>query len=345
MKICCLSDFSYKKLNYKQYVIDSKLRYFKPHATKIEKSFAEEISFSLSQDSKFINPKFFYDSKGSSLFESICLLPEYYPTRTELGILKNLESDLLPYLDEETKLVELGSGASVKTRVIIDIFTKLQSKTDYFPIDISEILTESSEQLLKDYETLHITGIIDTYEGGLEFLKNYDKKKNLIIFLGSSFGNFTPNDGKIFLKNIFSMMKPGDLFLIGLDLVKDKHILESAYDDSADITAQFNLNVLSRINNELDGDFDLSKFSHYSIYNENDQRIEMNLKSLVSQFVIISKSNLLLNLEKNELIHTEYSHKYNVNQIKQILCDAGFEIKKMWLDEKKYFSLTLVSKN
>jgi len=345
MKICCLSDFSYKKLNYKQYVIDSKLRYFKPHATKIEKSFAEEISFSLSQDSKFINPKFFYDSKGSSLFESICLLPEYYPTRTELGILKNLESDLLPYLDEETKLVELGSGASVKTRVIIDIFTKLQSKTDYFPIDISEILTESSEQLLKDYETLHITGIIDTYEGGLEFLKNYDKKKNLIIFLGSSFGNFTPNDGKIFLKNIFSTMKSGDLFLIGLDLVKDKHILESAYDDSADITAQFNLNVLSRINNELDGDFDLSKFSHYSIYNENDQRIEMNLKSLVSQSVIISKSNLLLNLEKNELIHTEYSHKYNVNQIKQILCDTGFEIKKMWLDEKKYFSLTLVSKN
>ena len=345
MKICCLSDFSYKKLNYKQYVIDAKLRYFKPHATKIEKSFAEEISFSLSQDSKFINPKFFYDSKGSSLFESICLLPEYYPTRTELGILKNLESDLLPYLDEETKLVELGSGASVKTRVIIDIFTKLQSKTDYFPIDISEILTESSEQLLKDYETLHITGIIDTYEGGLEFLKNYDKKKNLIIFLGSSFGNFTPNDGKIFFKNIFSTMKSGDLFLIGLDLVKDKHILESAYDDSADITAQFNLNVLSRINNELDGDFDLSKFSHYSIYNENDQRIEMNLKSLVSQSVIISKSNLLLNLEKNELIHTEYSHKYNVNQIKQILCDTGFEIKKMWLDEKKYFSLTLVSKN
>ena len=340
-----MNDFSDKKLDYKQYVVDSKLRYFKPHATKIEKSFAEEISFSLSQNSKFINPKFFYDSKGSSLFESICLLPEYYPTRTELGILKNLESDLLPFLDEQTKLVELGSGASVKTRVLIDIFTKLQIKTEYFPIDISEILTESSEQLLKDYETLHITGIIDTYEGGLEFLKNYDEKKNLIIFLGSSFGNFTPNNGKEFLKNIFSTMKSGDLFLIGLDLVKDKNILESAYNDSADITAQFNLNVLSRINDELDADFDLNNFSHYSIYNEIDQRIEMNLKSLVSQSVIISKSNLLLNLEKNELIHTEYSHKYQVNQIKKILCDAGFEIKKMWLDDKKYFSLTLVSKN
>jgi len=340
-----LNDFSDKKLDYKQYVVDSKLRYFKPHATKIEKSFAEEISFSLSQNSKFINPKFFYDSKGSSLFESICLLPEYYPTRTELDILKNLESDLLPFLDEQTKLVELGSGASVKTRVLIDIFTKLQTKTEYFPIDISEILTESSEQLLKDYDTLHITGIIDTYEGGLEFLKNYDEKKNLIIFLGSSFGNFTPNNGKEFLKNIFSTMKSGDLFLIGLDLVKDKNILESAYNDSADITAQFNLNVLSRINDELDADFDLNNFSHYSIYNEIDQRIEMNLKSLVSQSVIISKSNLLLNLEKNELIHTEYSHKYQVNQIKKILCDAGFEIKKMWLDDKKYFSLTLVSKN
>ncbi|RCL30848.1 MAG: L-histidine N(alpha)-methyltransferase [Nitrosopumilus sp.] len=340
-----MNNFSDKKLDYKQYVVDSKLRYFKPHATKIEKSFAEEISFSLSQNSKFINPKFFYDSKGSSLFESICLLPEYYPTRTELGILKNLESDLLPFLDEQTKLVELGSGASVKTRVLIDIFTKLQTKTEYFPIDISEILTESSEQLLKDYGTLHITGIIDTYEGGLEFLKNYDEKKNLIIFLGSSFGNFTPNSGKEFLKNIFSTMKSGDLFLIGLDLVKDKNILESAYDDSADITAQFNLNVLSRINDELDADFDLNNFSHYSIYNEIDQRIEMNLKSLVSQSVIISKSNLLLNLEKNELIHTEYSHKYQVNQIKKILCDAGFEIKKMWLDDKKYFSLTLVSKN
>ena len=345
MTSCCLSDFSYKKLNYKKYVVDSRLRYFKPHATKIEKSFAEEISFSLSQNSKFINPKFFYDSKGSLLFESICLLPEYYPTRTELGILKNLESDLLPFLDEQTKLVELGSGASVKTRVLIDIFTKLQTKTEYFPIDISEILTESSEQLLKDYDTLHITGIIDTYEGGLEFLKNYDEKKNLIIFLGSSFGNFTPNNGKEFLKNIFSTMKSGDLFLIGLDLVKDKNILESAYNDSADITAQFNLNVLSRINDELDADFDLNNFSHYSIYNEIDQRIEMNLKSLVSQSVIISKSNLLLNLEKNELIHTEYSHKYQVNQIKKILCDAGFEIKKMWLDDKKYFSLTLVSKN
>ena len=334
-----------KKIEYKQYIVDSQLRYFKPHATKIEKSFAEEISYSLNQNSKFINPKFFYDKKGSELFESICLLPEYYPTRTEISILNKLKHDLPSYLDENINLVELGSGTSVKTRLILDIFTKLQPKTEYFPIDISEILTESSEQLLKDYDTLHITGIIDTYEGGLEFLKSYDDKKNLILFLGSSFGNFTPDDGKLFLEKIFVTMKSGDLFLIGLDLVKDKNILESAYDDSQGVTAKFNLNVLSRINDELDADFDINNFSHYSIYNENDQRIEMNLKSLVSQSVIIGKSNLFLNLDKGELIHTEYSHKYHISQIKKLLSDVGFEFKNMWLDDEKHFSLTLVSKN
>ena len=340
-----MNNFLNKKIEYKQYIVDSQLRYFKPHATKIEKSFAEEISYSLNQNSKFINPKFFYDKKGSELFESICLLPEYYPTRTEISILKKLKHDLPSYLDENINLVELGSGTSVKTRLILDIFTKLQPKTEYFPIDISEILTESSEQLLKDYDTLHITGIIDTYEGGLEFLKSYDDKKNLILFLGSSFGNFTPDDGKLFLEKIFVTMKSGDLFLIGLDLVKDKNILESAYDDSQGVTAKFNLNVLSRINDELDADFDINNFSHYSIYNENDQRIEMNLKSLVSQSVIIGKSNLPLNLDKGELIHTEYSHKYHISQIKKLLSDVGFEFKNMWLDDEKHFSLTLVSKN
>jgi dimethylhistidine N-methyltransferase len=339
-----LNDTIQKHLDYKKYVVDSKLRYFKPHASKIEKTFAEEISSSLIGNSKFISPKFFYDKKGSDLFEKICTLSEYYPTRTEIDILKNLSIELPSYLDETFRLVELGSGASVKTRLILDIFTSLQDTTEYFPIDISEILTESSEQLLKDYDGLHITGIIDTYEGGLEFLKNYDDRKNLIIFLGSSFGNFSPNAGREFLKKINSTMKSGDLFLIGLDLIKDKQILESAYNDSLGVTAQFNLNVLSRINDELDADFNLDNFLHYSIYNKEDQRIEMYLKSLVRQSIIISKSNLLLNLEKNELIHTEYSHKYSLDQIRELLESVGFKINHIWLDDKKYFSLTLVSK-
>ena len=326
-------------------MVSSKLQYFKPHATKIEKTFAEEISSSLNHDSKFISPKFFYDKKGSDLFEKICSLPEYYPTRTEISILRKLQPELSSYIDENFRLVELGSGTSVKTRLILDVLTKLQDSVDYFPIDISEILTESSEELLKNYDGLHITGIIDTYEGGLEFLKNFDKKKNLIIFLGSSFGNFSPNDGFEFLKKINSTMKSGDLFLIGLDLIKDKQILESAYDDSQGVTAKFNLNILSRINDELDADFNLKNFSHLAIYNEEKQRIEMYLKSLVNQSVIVSKSDLLLNLEKDELIHTEHSHKYTLTQIHELLDSVGFEIKHTWLDDKKYFSLTLVSKN
>ncbi|MCH7561260.1 MAG: L-histidine N(alpha)-methyltransferase, partial [Thaumarchaeota archaeon] len=209
-----------KNSGYKKYVVSPKLQYFKTHATKIEKTFAEELSSSLNSDLKFINPKFFYDKKGSDLFEKICTLPEYYPTRTEITILKQLQDELASYLDGNFRLVELGSGTSVKTRLILDILSKLQDNTEYFPIDISEILTESSEQLLKDYDDLHITGIIDTYEGGLEFLKNFDDKKNLIIFLGSSFGNFSPNAGYKFLQKINSMMKSDDLFLIGLDLVK-----------------------------------------------------------------------------------------------------------------------------
>ena len=334
-----------KNLDYKKYVIDSKLQYFKPHASKIEKTFAEEISSSLNRDFKFITPKFFYDKKGSDLFEKICTLPEYYPTRTEITILKNLQTELPSFIDDSFRLVELGSGASVKTRLLLDIFTQMQHTTEYFPIDISEILTESSELLLQDYDNLRITGIIDTYEGGLEFLKNYGSKNNLIIFLGSSFGNFSPADGKTFLEKINSTMNSGDLFLIGLDLVKDSQILESAYDDAQGVTAEFNLNVLSRINNELDANFNLNNFSHHSTYNKEDQRIEMYLKSLTNQSVIISKSNLSLNLEKNELIHTEYSHKYTLEQIKTLLKNTGFKINHTWLDDDTYFSLTLVSKN
>ncbi|HJM25733.1 MAG TPA: L-histidine N(alpha)-methyltransferase [Nitrosopumilus sp.] len=340
-----MSDSVQKNLNYKKYVIDSKLQYFKPHATKIEKTFAEEIRTSLTKNQKSIAPKFFYDKKGSNLFEKICSLPEYYPTRTEISILKKLQTELPDFIDDSFRLVELGSGASVKTRLLLDIFTNLQERIDYFPIDISEILAESSEQLLADYNDLHITGIIDTYEGGLEFLQNYDDKKNLILFLGSSFGNFSPDDGYAFLQKINSAMKSNDLFLIGLDLVKDIQVLESAYNDSQGITAKFNLNVLSRINDELDADFDLINFKHHAIYNKEDQRIEMYLKSLVNQSIIISKSNLSLNLNKDELIHTEYSRKFQVSEIRKLLISTGFKIKNIWLDDAENFSISLVSKN
>lgn len=339
-----MTEYAQKNLFYKKYIIDSKLQYFKPHSTKIEKSFSDEISSGLSGPSKSISPKFFYDKKGSDLFEQICNLPEYYPTRTEIKILKNLKPELIKHIDDSFRLVELGSGASIKTRLILDIFAQIQDKIEYFPIDISEILAESSELLLRDYENLHITGIIDTYEGGLEFIEQFDDKKNLIIFLGSSYGNFSPSDGKIFLKKISSIMKKEDLFLIGLDLIKEKEILENAYDDSQGVTAKFNLNVLSRINDELDGDFVLDNFQHVANYNEKKQRVEMYLKSLVNQSVLISKPKIEFKLKQGELIHTEHSHKYSIPQIKHLMDDSGFEIKQIWLDDKKHFSLTLASK-
>lgn len=331
--------------NFKEYIVNSRLNYFKPNSKVEKNSFADEISEGLNQNSKFIQPKFFYDSIGSRLFEKICSLPEYYPTRTEISILKKLQSDLPNFLDGDFRLIELGSGSSTKTRLILDILSKNQSKLEYFPIDISEILTESSELLLKDYPKLKITGIIDTYEGGLEFLKDYDSKNNLVIFLGSSYGNFSPDDGLDFLIKINSMMKSNDLFLIGLDLVKDKSILESAYNDSQNITAEFNLNVLNRINNELDANFVLENFRHYSIYNDQKQRIEMYVESLLNQTVTIGKSSAQIYLKKNELIHTEFSHKFQIHQIENLLKQSGFNLIKIWLDDKQHYSLSLASKN
>ncbi len=332
-------------LEYSEYRIDSDIIYFKPDSTKSEKTFAEEIQYSLNQAQKFISPKFFYDKTGSMLFEKICTLPEYYLTRTEIKILKKLKNDLPEYLDKQFRLVELGSGSSIKTRLRLDIFDELHDKIEYMPIDISEILKESSKSLQRDYDHLHITGIVDTYEKGLEFLKEYDEKHNLIAFLGSSFGNFSPDEGFEFLKKINKTMKESDLFLIGLDLIKEKEILEKAYDDSQGITAKFNLNVLRRINQELDGDFDLEKFTHVAQYNDDENRIEMYLRSLEKQTVQISKANITLTLEENELIHTENSYKYSVSKISKLFENTGFIINKIWQDENNHYAIVLASKH
>lgn len=330
---------------YENHVLNPRLNCFKPHSKKTEQTFAQEISSSLTGDSKSISPKYFYDDKGSQLFEKICELPEYYLTRTEIKILNQIQNDLKSYLTENMRLVELGSGSSIKTRLILDVFDKIQSKIEYFPIDISDILKDGCQQLLDDYEKLHVTGIIDTYHGGLEFIKNFDDTPNLIAFLGSSFGNFSETDGNNFLKQINSSMKDSDYFLIGLDLVKEKEILENAYDDTKGITAKFNLNVLSRINEELDGNFDLDNFSHHAIFNESEQRIEMYLKSSSNHSVTIPKSNLKIDFQEDELIHTEHSHKYTIPQIEKMLENAGFDINRIWQDEKRHYALILCSKN
>ena len=334
-----------REREYEKFIVDDRLCYYEPSKNKLNKTFVEELSSSLNQKQKSIHPKFFYDKKGSKLFEKICKLSEYYLTRTEISILTQLHDKLPAYLNGEFRLVELGSGSSQKTRLLISILEKLYRQIEYFPIDISKILKESTTTLLDDYKNLHMTGVIDNYESGLEFVKNYDNKKNLIVFLGSSFGNFDYEPGLKFLETTNSAMKDNDLFLIGLDLVKDRNVLERAYDDSQGVTAQFNLNVLSRINSELDSNFSVDKFAHHTVYNENENRVEIYLRSLENQTVNISKAGIVLEIKQGELIHTENSYKYTIPKIKEMFSSTGFRIRDMWFDEKHYFCLALLSKN
>ena len=334
-----------KELGYTKHVLGECLSYFKPSSKKTQKTFAQELSYSFNQKQKSINPKFFYDEKGSYLFKKICTLPEYYISRTEVALLRQLEEKLPNHLNGNFRLVELGSGSSTKTRTLIDILEKSQKHIEYFPIDISDILRDSCKELHNDYKNLCITGIIDDYEPALELVKNYDDKNNLIVFLGSSFGNYDPKAGLRFLQKINSLMKNNDLFLLGLDLTKDETVLEKAYNDSQGITAQFNLNVLSRINSELDANFDINKFVHHAVYNKNQNRIEMYLRSLEKQIVNIPKADLVLEIKKDELIHTENSFKFTISQIKEMSALSNFQIQDIWCDKKRYFGLVLLSKN
>jgi len=338
------TDLKQELLGYQSHSIQKNLKYFKPTKTSTTATFAEEIRNTLQHTKKSISPKFFYDESGSKIFDEICLLPEYYPYNAESEILQKVEQKLLPYLSEEFHLVELGSGSSLKTRLLIDVLFKSQKYLQYFPIDISEILDQSAKNLCKDYPNLSVTGVVDTFENGLDFIENYDNTPNLITFLGSSFGNFDKSNGIKFLKKISSLMKSSDLFLIGLDLKKDQEILYNAYNDAQNITAKFNLNVLKRINDELGANFNLEKFEHHAIYNEEKGRVEMYLRSLSEQSVIVPKSELSINLLKDELIHTENSHKFSVNQIESLLFDTNLEKLEMWFDSRNYFTLVLAKK-
>ena len=332
-------------LGYQSYTIQKNLKYFKPTKTSTTVTFAQEISNTLQQSKKSISPKFFYDEEGSKIFDEICSLPEYYPYNSETEILEKIEQKLLPYLSDEFHLVELGSGSSIKTRLLIDVLFKSQKYLQYFPIDISEILDESAKNLCMDYQNLTVTGVVDTFENGLDFIENYDDKPNLITFLGSSFGNFGQSEGISFLKKINSIMKSDDLFLIGLDLKKDSNVLHKAYNDTKNTTAKFNLNVLKRINDELGGNFNLENFEHHAVYNEKECRIEMYLRSLSEQSVKIKKSDLSIGLSKDELIHTENSHKFSLIQIESSLRDSNFEKLEIWFDSKNYFALVLAKKS
>ncbi len=306
---------------------------------------ADELYHSLRQRSRYIPPKFFYDRRGSELFEQICDLPEYYLSRAETEILSRIKFELPGLLDGNFRLVELGSGSSVKTCHVLDALEQSQSSLEYVPIDISEFLEDSAHDLLKKYPGIDIVGIMDTYENGLGFIRKNGTSKNLIAFFGSSFGNFARGEGARFLRTVYDSMNGGDLFMMGLDLVKERDVLECAYDDKQGVTARFNLNVLERINRDLDANFDLDGFSHHSMYNEEGMRIEMYIRSLRDQTVMIPKAGLSLRLAKGELIHTENSHKFSIPQIGSLMADSGFKILRLWQDSGKRFAMLLASKN
>ena len=333
-----------KTLEYQRITVQDNLEYFKSHDIKNQKTFAKDIKLSLNRESKSISPKYFYDDCGSKLFDQICKLPEYYPYVCELSILKNIGRDLIPHLTSYVKLVELGSGSSTKTRLLVDALFQSQEHVEYFPIDISDVLIDSAKELCIDYKNLKVTGIIDTYENGLDFLEDYDETPNLITFLGSSFGNFSEKEGSDFLKRIHNLMKSSDYFLVGLDLKKDNNVLFKAYNDTRGITAKFNLNILERINKELGADFKISEFVHQAYFNESKGRVEMYLRSQSNQTVTIPKADFSLKLFKNELIHTENSHKFTMSQVHTIFKKSGLNIVQVWFDTKKYFVLILAKK-
>lgn len=331
-------------LGYKKYELDDRVSYFKSDNSSKE-TFSSDIITGLKQKQKILHPKYFYNDAGSKLFEQICKLDEYYLTRSEIEILESFHVELSMHLVNEYNLIELGSGSSYKTKFILDILHRKQDNVEYFPIDISNILKHSIGHLSTDYDKLKIIGIIDTYEHGLRFVKQYQNKKNLVMFLGSSFGNFMPDEGKIFLKNISESMKSGDLFLIGLDLKKDAQILEDAYNDSNGVTGKFNLNILSRINTELDANFDLGKFEHDSIFNEHEGKIEMHLRSLTDQKITISKTNDEIYISEGESIITENSYKFTELEIKSMISNSGLEVSQIWYDKRNFYSLVLAKKN
>lgn len=306
-------------------------------------SFAEDVLLGLSACRKTLSPKYLYDEIGSQLFEKICDLPEYYPTRTERRIIERNISEIISVCSPETELVELGSGSSTKTRLIIEAFLKKYHKLNYIPIDISRsILVESARFLQKKYPKIHISGLVSDYIKALNYLTNHHHDHKMIIFLGSSIGNFATDESLIFLEEIRKSLAPSDMLLIGMDLVKSENILIPAYDDVQGVTAKFNLNLLVRINRELGGRFDLDKFRHRAIFNKAQSRVEMHIVSIQKQTVRVDYFDREFNFEQGETIHTENSHKYSPLSITQMAERTGFEVVNCWYDENKWFSLNLM---
>ena len=304
----------------------------------------KDVIFGLTKPQKSLPPRYLYDDKGSQLFEQICELPEYYPTRTEAGILQAKASEIA-IITGQCELVELGSGSSTKTRWLLDAYQELGHSLHYVPIDVSAgILKDSSQQLLSDYPSLQIKGWVGTYQQTLSQLHHNPVEKRLVLFLGSTLGNFSQNQCDNFFAQINSVLETGDYFLLGIDLQKPREVLEAAYNDSQGVTADFNLNVLSHLNRLFNGNFDLNLFSHRAIYNQIENQIEMHLHCHQSHLFTLENLDLNVKFNQGETILTEISRKFNLSQMQKYLQTQNLNPVKVYTDSKQWFGLILAKR-
>jgi dimethylhistidine N-methyltransferase len=300
--------------------------------------FLTEAVAGLSESPRTLPCKFFYDERGSELFLEICDLPEYYVTRTELLILKEHGTEIGDELGAGLELIGLGTGTGTKTRLLIE---KLRDPIAYVPVDISrEQLEQSSALFRKLFPTLEVLPVCADYLQPVALpLPGRPPARRVIYFPGSTIGNFEPLDARAFLRRVRRICAPGDGLLIGVDLKKDRQILEQAYNDKAGVTAQFNLNLLVRANRELGADFDLSRWHHRAVFNEKESRIEMHLVSEVAQTVRLGEGEF--HFTAGETIITEFSYKHSRASFIALARAAGFDFRKLWTDDEQLFGVFL----
>lgn len=298
----------------------------------------DEVLQGLASRPRRIAPKFFYDEHGSRLFDAICELPEYYLTRTEMGILESCAEEVARLAGPETTLIELGSGASRKIRLLLEAVRPRR----YFGIDISrEFLRQSVERLAQDYPWLEVHAACADFMQDLNLPSGAEQGKKLAFFPGSTIGNFEPFEALIFLQQVRRMVQPDGALLIGVDLKKDPTLLHAAYNDSAGITAQFNLNLLQRLRAELGAEINPQGFKHRAFYNAARGRIEMHLVSHCAQDIRIHGQRF--HFESGESIHTENSYKYTLDEFHAIARSAGLRPRQVWLDAAQLFSVHYLS--
>jgi dimethylhistidine N-methyltransferase len=300
-----------------------------------------DVVAGLAADPKTLPCKYFYDAVGSQLFERICDTPEYYPTRTERGILTRNAADIAA-LTGPCEVVELGSGSASKTRILLEAYSRRAEEVHFVPIDVSEsILRESSRELVDRYDGLSIRGFSGTYEQALAALHPAPAPARMFVFLGSTLGNFGASERAAFMARIRGAMAPGEYFLLGIDRRKDPAIIEAAYNDAEGLTARFNLNMLSHLNRRFHGDFVVANFAHRAIYETRRHQIEIYLDSLVAQQATLLDLDLSVSLVEGEAIRTEISKKFDPGELAAEFAPLGLEHAATWSDDQEWFSLLL----